>query len=121
MKKTVCFIFLVSLCCNVIKADFRPIVIKNGGGGHDHMEHYAPADMPEVYYDSDEKEIIIVADGFSSYYTVLIIRDSNNLTMVSTQISGFGDTIDISTLPAGNFTIYITSEYNNVFDGHFTI
>ena len=94
------------------------IMLSQKGG---HFEYYPPADMPEVYYDSDEDEIIIVADGFSSYYNVLIIRDSNNQTMVSTQISGYGDTIDISAFPDGNFTIYITSEYNNVFDGQFTI
>ena len=86
-----------------------------------HSEYYPPADMPEVYLDSDEMEIIIVADGFASYYNVLIIRNSTNQTMVSTQVSGYGDSIDISSLPADNYLIVITSEYNNVFQGNFTI
>ena len=77
--------------------------------------------MPEVYLDSDEMEIIIVADGFSSYYDVLIIRNSTNQTMVSTQISGYGDSIDISSLPSDNYIIVITSEFNNVFQGQFSI
>lgn len=92
--------------------------------GHhgNHSEYYPPADMPDaVYYDSEAEEIIIVADGFASYYSVLIIRNSTNQTMVSTQISGYGDTIDISLLPADNYIIVITSEFNNVFEGQFTV
>ena len=122
MKTTILFLFLLTLCCNVMKADFSPIIIQNGGGGgHDHSEYYEPADMPEVYYDSDGMEIIIIADGFASYYNVVIIRNSTNQTMVSTQISGYGDTIDISSFPSDNYMIVITSEYNNVFQGNFTI
>lgn len=94
------------------------ILLAQKGG---HLEHYTPADMPEVFYDGDEDEIIIVADGFSSYYDVLIIRNSTNQTMVLTQVSGYGDTIDVSALPSDNYTIVITSEYNNVFEGQFTI
>ena len=105
-----------------MRADLEQIVIHNGGGTPDHLEHYAPADMPDaVYYDDDNDEIIIVADGFSSYYDVVIIRDTPYQTVISTQISGYGDTIDISSLSSGNYTIVITSEYNNVFEGHFTV
>ena len=95
------------------------ILLAQTGGLH--LEHFAPADMPEVYYDSDEDEIIIVADGFASYYDVLIIRNRTNQTMVSTQISGYGDSIDISSLPSDNYIIVITSEFNNVFQGQFSI
>ena len=99
----------------------RQIEIHQNGQMPTHSEYYPPADMPEVYYDDDTDEIIIEADGFSSYYNVLIIRNSTNQTMVSTQISGYGDTIDISSLPSDNYIIVITSEYNNVFQGNFTI
>ena len=95
--------------------------IQHVGHHGDHSQYYPPADMPEVYLDSDEMEIIIVADGFSSYYDVLIIRSSTNQTMISTQISGYGDSIDISSLPSDNYIIVITSEYNNVFQGQFSI
>ncbi len=87
----------------------------------DHIEHFTPADMPDVYYDDDNNEIIVVADGFSSYYDVLIIRNSTNQTMVSTQIDGYWDSIDISSLPSDSYIIVITSEFNNVFEGQFTI
>lgn len=94
-------------------------IYKHGGDGH--LEHYAPADMPDVYYDSDEDEIILVADGFSSYYDVYIIRNTPYQTVISTQISGYGDTIDVSSLSDGNYTIVIISEFLNEFEGHFTI
>lgn len=97
------------------------IALNHPAQQHDHFVHYPPSDMPEVYYDGDEDEIIIVADGFSSYYNVLIISNSTNQTMVSTQISGYGDTIDLSSLPSDNYSIYITSDVNNLFDGQLTI
>lgn len=121
MKKAILLLLFSSICFGLM-ADRREVILNPTTPQHDHFEHYAPADMPEaVYYDSDDDEIIIVADGFSSYYDVLIIRNSTNQTMVSTQISGYGDTIDVSALPSDNFTIVITSEYNNVFEGQFSI
>ena len=78
--------------------------------------------MPEaVYYDSDECAIIIEADGISLYYNVEIVRNTPYQTVISTQVSGYGDTIDVSSLPAGNYTIVITSEFLNEFEGQFTI
>ena len=86
-----------------------------------HSEHYIPADAPDVYFDSDELEITIVADGFSSYYDVVIEDYYTGVVVISTQISGYGDSIDVSSLSAGNYTITITTSYNNVFVGQFTI
>ncbi len=77
--------------------------------------------MPEVYLDSDEMEILVVADGFASYYDVDIVFVPTNTLVISTQISGYGDSIDISSLPAGYYRIVITSEYNNVYQGYFSI
>ena len=89
--------------------------------GHhgDHSEYYPPADMPEVYYDADILEIIIVADGFASYYNVDITSASGYVPLISTQIDGYGDTIDVSSLPDGYYTITITSSNNNQFEGTF--
>ena len=92
---------------------------KKTHGGH--LEFFDPADMPDVYYDSDYQEIIIVTDGFASYYNVYIIRDTPYQVVIFTQISGYGDSIDISSLSSGNYTIDIISEYNNEYEGHFTI
>lgn len=89
--------------------------------GHhgDHSEYYPPADIPEVYYDADNLEIIIVADGFASYYNVDITSASGYVPLISTQIDGYGDTIDVSSLPDGYYTITITSSNNNQFEGTF--
>ncbi len=91
--------------------------------GHhgDHSEYYPPADMPEVYYDADNLEIIIVADGFASYYNVDITSASGYVPLISTQIDGYGDSIDVSSLPDGYYTITITSSNNNQFEGTFAI
>ena len=92
--------------------------------GHhgNHSEYYPPADMPDaVYYDSDSHEIIIVADGTSLYYNVEIVSDNLNLTVISTQVGGYGDTIDVSALSDGSYTIVITSQFLNEYEGQFTI
>ena len=85
-----------------------------------HSEYYPPADMPEVYFDSDNLEIIVVADGFADYYDVNIISQSTMLAVISTQIGGYGDTIDVYSLPDDDYTILITSSNNNQYVGQFT-
>ena len=77
--------------------------------------------MPEVYLDSDEMEILIEADGFASYYDVYISAVPTNTLFISTQISGYGDSIDISSLGPCYYMITIISEFNNVYQGYFTI
>ena len=120
MKKIL--LFTLILCGLTSFAGPKEIVLNDPSHQHDHIEFFPTADMPEaVYYDDDTDEITIVADGFSSYYNVVIIRDIPYQTVISTQVSGYGDTIDVSSLSSGNYTIIITSEYNNVFEGHFTI
>ena len=116
-------LFMFSVIFNsFLCANYSPIVIQNGGSANDHFEHYSIADMPDaVYYDSDEGEIIIEADGTSSYYNVQIVSNYLNQTVISTQINGYGDTIDISSLPDGNYTIVITSEFLNEYVGQFSI
>ena len=100
------------------KDDLSAIVLGHKGGYH--SEYYPPADMPEVYYDDVNQEIIIVADGFADYYDVNIVSQSTLLAVISTQIDGYGDSIDISSLPNDNYTIIITSSNNNEFEGEFT-
>ncbi len=92
---------------------------KKGNGGH--LEHYQMADMPDVYYDSEAGEIIIEAEGISLYYLVQIVSNSTNQTVISTQVDGYGDTIDVSSLPASSYTIVITSQYLNEYEGTFNI
>ena len=84
-----------------------------------HSEYYPPADMPDVYFDDDELEIIIVGDGFADYYDVEIVSLGSMLTVISTQVDGYGDSIDVSSLPEGDYRIVITSSNNNIFEGDF--
>ena len=95
------------------------IHIERKGKPDNHGQYYIPADMPEVYYDADNLEIIIVADGFASYYNVDISSASGYVPLISTQIDGYGDSIDVSSLPDGYYTITITSSNNNQFEGTF--
>ena len=122
MKKLFLFVFCLAFACFFLKAELEQVVIHNGGGTPNHLEHYEMADMPDaVYYDNVAHEIIIEADGISLYYNVEIVSDYLNQTVISTLVSGYGDTIDVSSLPAGNYTIVITSEFLNEFEGQFTI
>ena len=97
------------------------INIQNVPHGGSHSEHYDPADMPIVYFDSDAMEIIIEAEGYADYYTVEAISLVSGQTLIYTQIDGYGDTIDISALPDAYYQIIITSSNNNVFEGTFLI
>jgi len=101
-------------------ADFSPIVIQNGGGAHNHSEYYLPVDMPEVYFDGDNLEIVIVAEGYADYYDVEIVSQSSMLAVISTRVDGYGDTLDVSSLPDDDYTIIITSSNHNVYQGTFT-
>lgn len=96
------------------------IHIERKGKPDNHGQYYIPADMPEVYYDSDNLEIILVADGFSSYYYVEIFQTEYTIPVISTQVDGYGDSIDISSLPDDDYTIIITSSNNNQYEGQFT-
>lgn len=121
MKRIIVFIscFMLSYVCVFGSPD--EIVLRNGGQQHDHIEYYPPADMPEAYFDSDEMEVIIEADGFADYYVVNIISQVTMQSVIYTQISGYGDTVDVSSLPDGYYRLVITSSNNNVFEGYFTI
>ncbi len=94
--------------------------LQHVGHGGDHGEYYPPADMPEAYYNSDLQEIIIVADGYASYYEVDVISQSTMYLVLYTTISGYGDAIDVSSLPDDDYTIIITSSNNNQYVGQFS-
>ena len=123
MKKFIFLLclFLLPMMAFADRGDGEQILLqKHNNDGH--LEHYPIANMPDaVYYDSDEEEIIIVADGTSLYYNVEIVSDSLNQTVIMTQVDGYGDVIDVSALSAGNYTIVITSQFLNEYEGHFTI
>lgn len=118
MKTTLTVLF--SLLCLIAYADPDEIVLNNPNQQHDHNEYYDPADKPEVYYNSGNQEIILVADGFASYYDVDIISLSTLSLVLYQRVSGYGDNIDVSSLPDDNYKIVISTSYNNVYEGYFT-
>jgi hypothetical protein len=101
-------------------ADEAQINLKHQHNQGNHSEYYQPADMPEVYFDSDLQEIILYADGNADYYDVDIVSLSTTIAMISTQVDGYGDSIDVSSLPDDSYRIVITSSNNNVYEGQFT-
>ncbi len=98
----------------------RRIDMHHVGTHNPHSEHYLPADAPEVYFDSEAMEIIIEAEGYADYYVVEVISMVSGQTLIYTQIDGYGDTIDVSSLTAGYYQLVITSEYGT-YQGDFSI
>ena len=84
-----------------------------------HFNFPVPADQPDVYYDSDNQQIIIDGTGEVTYYDVEIASVSTWTVVISTQVSGYYDTIDVSSLPTGEYCITIDSPTGNSFEGFF--
>ena len=122
MKNFVCFLalFLLFPLSGLADRDSGQQVILQKKKSQINHGGFIMADTPDaVYYDSDEMEIIIEADGVSQYYDVEIVSDSLNQTVILTQVSGYGDTIDVSSLPTGSYTIIFTSPLGDVYEGTF--
>jgi hypothetical protein len=102
-------------------ADEASINLQYGGNHGDHNNLPFPADMPDVYYDSDNQQIIVDGVGVVTYYDVEIASATNWTVYISTQVSGSYGTIDISSLPQGEYVITIDSSTGNSFEGYFDI
>ena len=121
MKKLFLLLFFVSIAANYSMANRRPIVIQNGGAIGDHFNFPVPAVEPDVYYDADNQEIIIVGTGNLSYYDMEIESLTTWNVLISTQVDGIYDTIDISSLPSDNYVITIGTSVGITYEGYFTI
>ena len=100
----------------------RKIEMQHSGqnSGHSGLPIW-PADQPDVYYDATDQVIIIDGPGSeASYYDVDIVSMSTLDVMLSTQVNGTYDTIDVSSLPDDNYKIVITSSNFNEYEGYFT-
>ena len=123
MKKTFFITIFVALFSLNVMGDNDPVAAIN-------LEHRLqdnhfgfpvyPADQPQAFYDAVEQEIIIDGTGEVTYYDVDIISMSTLDTLISTQVNGTYDIIDVSSLPDDNYKIVITSSNYNVFEGYFT-
>ena len=85
------------------------------------MEHFIPIDQPDVYYDSYNQLVIIDGLGEVSYYDVEITLVVSSIPVITTQVDGNYDTIDVSTLGTGSYVITIYSPTGNIFEGTFYI
>lgn len=120
MKHCILFILSVLATCPIFAKDtLGSISLEHKGG--DHSEHYLPADAPEAYFDADNMLIIIVADGFASYYDVDIYPENSTIPVLWDTVNGTYDTVDVSSLVPDEYRIVITSEYNNEYEGYFIV
>ena len=95
--------------------------LHNVGYHGDHGEYFDPADKPELYYNRGDQEIILVADGFVSSYDVNIVSLSTLQLVLHSTANGYGDTIDVSSLPNDNYVITLDPPVNVSFEGTFSV
>ena len=86
-----------------------------------HLDHSIPFDQPDVYLDTSNAAIIIDGGGEVTYYDVEIESMTTWLTVISTQVNGIYDTIDVSSLTSGEYMITISSPTGHEFEGFFQI
>jgi hypothetical protein len=113
------FIIIVAVCNITTMADEASINLQYGGNHGDHNNLPFPADMPDVYYDNSNQQIIVDGLGVVACYDVEIASATNWTVYISTQVSGSYGTIDISSLPQGEYVITIDSPTGNSFEGYF--
>ncbi len=109
------FILFFALFFNLLAGD-NHVVLQPGNNPH--TETGIPADMPDVYYDS-ELGVITIVDYANVTYYVTIYDDWWNAVITDTKPGG--GTIDVSSLSSGDYTIDITTSWNNQYDGTFTV
>jgi len=122
MKLRITILFaLILVSQTMLYGEPDRIVLRDTGQQHNHWELPSPAVQPEVYYDDVDQEIIIVGTGSASYYDVVIESVNDWDVSLSTQVNGNYGTIDISSLPADEYCITITTQWNDTFVGYFQI
>ena len=97
------------------------INIRHKPHGGTHLDQPIPFDQPNVYLDTSNAAIIIDGGGEVTYYDVEIESMTTWLVVISTQVNGTYDTIDISSLTPGEYMITITSPTGHEFEGFFQI
>ena len=99
----------------------RYINIRHKPHGGTHLDQPILFDQPDVYLDTSNALIIIDGGGEVTYYDVQITSMTTWYVVISTVVSGYYDTIDVSSLAAGDYIITISSPTGNEFEGEFTI
>lgn len=117
--KRIIILTLLTLFTTQLFADNEQIAILLDQKGGNHFNFPIPADEPDVYYNFVTQTIIIDGMGEVNYYDVEILSLTTFDVMISTQVNGYYDTIDISSLPDGEYAITIDSPTGNSFEGFF--
>ena len=120
MKKGFLFVLMSTFVVFALMARQQIDLHQSGHAPHHSGQPLFPADQPDVYYDDVTQQIIIDGTGEASYYDVEITSMSTFYVVLSTQVNGNYDTIDVSSLPDDNYEIVITSSLNNEYLGYFT-
>ena len=123
MKKIYLLFIIVTTIFVTMRADDGSMAAINLGhqGQDDHLDQPILFDQPDVYLDTSDAMIIIDGGGEVNYYDVEIESMTTWLTVISTQVNGMYDTIDISSLTPGEYMITITSPTGHEFEGFFQI
>lgn len=78
-------------------------------------------DKPYVIYKNDTHSIIIYGTKAVDYYDVDIASVTTGASMISTWVDGSYGTIDVSTLPIGEYRITVNSPAWGNFEGNFEV
>ena len=114
-------LIIASLSFFCIARNEENINLHSKGNHGTHFDFRVPAVQPDVYYDADNQEIIIVGTGNLSYYDVEIESLTTWNVLISTQVDGSYDTIDVSSLPSDSYVITIDTSVGISYEGYFTV
>ena len=120
MNKKMFFSFALLLFVSSAHADKKDYIEQKieMKGERPHNEVNIPADMPDVFYNS-QTDIITIVDYANVTYYVTIYDDWWNAVITDTKVGG--GTIDVSSLSSGDYVIDITTSWSNQYEGEFTV
>ncbi len=107
-------LFFLSAQANITNYNEQQVIIKDKK--QNHTEWSIPADMPDVYYNS-QTGVITIVDYANVIYYVTIYDDWWNAVLTDTKPGG--GTINVSSLTSGDYVIEITTSWNNQYEGEF--
>ena len=113
------FFLSVALCAYAISDE---IVLTPSNKGKDRFDPPSLVDLPRAFYDFYDygnQDVSIYGAYFVSYYDVEISSAGTGNVEISTVVNGTYDTIDVSSLPQGDYLISIESPLGNTFVGYF--
>lgn len=112
-------LFFFAMLCLVSHAEPDVIILNPSDPGNDRSHLNIQFEYPNLFFYSSTQEIIIDGSGTVGYYDVEIASATSFMTVITVQVDGDYDTIDISSLPQGDYIITIYTPTGNSFMGYF--